>query len=211
MILIDTSIYATKELMTAERFKKDETAKDWSFCEKCELIIPPRSWHCPTCQVCILKRDHHCLFASNCIGFYNHRHFISFLIYFFIGATYCLIYNSYYIWFLHVDTYLNWFTPLKMLFPMIMIFFNNAEMTLFIYMLLLIGSLFSGVLLIYHAKLIARNATTHEKNKGAYDMGLMRNFTIVFGEKPFYSLLWPFTKSRLTEKYWSPAESVKSK
>lgn len=211
MILIDTSIYATNEVMTHEKFANDERAKEWHFCEKCELIVPPRSWHCTSCKVCQLKRDHHCMFASNCIGLYNHRYFIAFLIHFFIGTTYCFFYNSYYIWIEHADYYLTWLTPLKMIFPMFMLFLNTAEATLFIYMLVLIGSVFSGVLLIYHGKLIVRNATTHEKNKGAYDMGLMENLKIVFGDKPFHCILWPFMKSEITETYWSPAESEKSK
>jgi palmitoyltransferase len=211
MILIDTSVFATSDLMTTERFKKDETAKEWTFCEKCELIVPPRSWHCTTCKTCILKRDHHCMFASNCIGYYNQRYFIAFLIYFFIATTYCVFYNSYYIWIVNGFKYINLMTPLKMLFPMFMIFLNEFEITLFIYMLLLIGSGFSGVLLIYHGKLIARNATTHERNKGAFDMGLTENLKIVFGEKPFHTILWPFTKSTLPETYWNTAESDKSK
>lgn len=212
MILIDTSIFGSDKLMmTTERFKNDETAKDWNFCEKCELIVPPRSWHCFICGVCILKRDHHCIFASNCIGFYNQRFFIVFLIYFFIGSTYCFFYNTYYIWILHGNFYLHWMTPLRMIFPMFMVFFTSTDITLFIYMLLFIGSAFSGVLLVFHAKLIAKNATTHERNKGAYDMGLVQNLKIVFGDKPFHTLLWPFTKSTLCETYWNPAESGKSK
>jgi hypothetical protein len=94
---------------------------------------------------------------------------------------------------------------------MFMMFLNGFEITLFIYMLLLIGSGFSGVLLIYHGKLIARNATTHERNKGAFDMGLTENLKIVFGERPIRTLLWPFTKSTLPETYWNTAESDKSK
>lgn len=94
---------------------------------------------------------------------------------------------------------------------MFMMFLSEFETTLFIYMLLLIGSGFSGVLLIYHGKLIARNATTHERNKGAFDMGLTQNLRIVFGEKPLRTILWPFTKSALPETYWNPAESEKSK
>lgn len=211
MMLVDTSVFATSEVMTAERFKTDEKAKQWHFCDKCEIIVPPRSWHCPSCNVCILKRDHHCMFASNCIGLYNHRYFIAFLIYFFIGTTYCFFYNSYYIWVVHGDSYINWLTPVKMIFPMFMMFFNSAEVTLLFYMLIIIGSVFSGVLLIYHGRLIVRNATTHEKNKGNYDMGTMENLKIVFGENPLYSLLWPFTKSNITETYWSPAESEKSR
>lgn len=50
------SVYSTDELMTKTRFKSDPTAHQWILCDKCELVVPPRSWHCDTCGVCILKR-----------------------------------------------------------------------------------------------------------------------------------------------------------
>lgn len=194
------------------RFKSDPTAKEWKLCDKCELIVPPRSWHCDVCQVCILKRDHHCMFAGNCVGYKNHKHFIVFLIYFFIGSTYAFFYNSYYLWILNGELYIQWTSPFKMVFPMFMLMFSSSnDLHLFLYMLILIGSIFSGVLIIYHGKLIVRNATTHEKNKGAYDMGLNENLKIVFGKNWKLSFLWPFTKSSLPEIYWNPAESNKSK
>lgn len=198
--------------MTITRFKTDPTAKDWNLCEKCELIVPPRSWHCDTCKVCILKRDHHCMFASNCVGLRNHRYFLIFLGWFFIGATYSFFYNSYYLWILNGSTYLQWLTPLKMIFPMFMLMYNTSnELHLFLYMLILIGSIFSGVLIIYHGKLIVRNATTHEKNKGAYDLGLNKNMKIIFGENWLLSIVWPFAKSELPEIYWNARENRKSK
>jgi len=212
IVLIDTSVFSSSELMTISRFKTDPTAKDWNLCEKCELVVPPRSWHCDVCNVCMLKRDHHCMFAGNCVGYKNQRYFMIFLLHFFIGATYSFFYNSYYIWIFRGTSYLEWFTPFKMFFPMFMMFFrSNNDLHLFLYMLIMIGSIFTGVLLIYHAKLIVRNATTHEKNKGAYDLGRSQNLRIVFGDRWLWSIFWPFTESTLPEVYWNPAESVKSK
>lgn len=212
IILYDTSVFSSEELMTTTRFKTDPTAKDWNLCEKCELIVPPRSWHCDVCQVCILKRDHHCMFASNCVGYRNHRHFLVFLIYFFIGCTYSFVYNSYFIWIFSRTSYMHWLTPFKMVFPVLMMLFRSSnDVNLLLYMLILIGAVFTGVLLIYHWNLIKRNATTHEKNKGQYDLGTVENLKIIFGEKWVLSFLWPFTKSPLPEIYWNPAESQKSK
>ena len=198
--------------MTKSRFKSDPTAIQWNLCDKCELVVPPRSWHCDTCGVCILKRDHHCMFAMNCVGLKNHRHFFFFLIYFFIGTTYAFAYNSYYIWVLNNELYATWSTAIKMALPMFMMFYTSGrEMHLLYYMLILIGSAISGVLLIYHGNLVIRNSLTHEKNKGAYDLGLKANLRVIFGSKWHRTIFWPFANSPLPKIYWKTAESNKSK
>lgn len=212
IILIDSSVFASDELMTRSRFKTDPTAKDWSLCEKCELVVPPRSWHCDSCGVCIVKRDHHCMFASNCVGLRNHRQFYVFLIYFFIGATYAFAYNSYFIWVLNNDTFGHWSTAIKIVLPMFMLFYGNmTELHICLYMLIVIGSALTGVLLVFHGKLIATNSTTHEKQKGTYDIGLAANLKIVFGDRWLLSLVWPFTETTLPKVYWEQRESNKSK
>lgn len=212
IVLIDSSVFTSEELMTETRFKSDPTAKDWSLCEKCELIVPPRSWHCDICGVCILKRDHHCMFASNCVGYRNHRHFLVFLLFFFIGTTYAVVYNSYFIWVLNRHVYAIWSTPLKMALPMFMVFYGGIEeLHLLFYMLIIIGSALSGVLLIYHGKLVVRNSLTHEKNRGSYDIGTSANLKLIFGSRWLLTLIWPFTNSPLPKVYWNPAESSKSK
>lgn len=48
---------------------------EWSYCDKCDMHIPPRACHCKYCKKCILKRDHHCFMVGNCIGFKNQRYF----------------------------------------------------------------------------------------------------------------------------------------
>lgn len=50
-------------------------------CVKCCAPKPPRYHHCRTCKRCVMRMDHHCLFANNCIGAYNQKHFILFLVY----------------------------------------------------------------------------------------------------------------------------------
>jgi palmitoyltransferase len=204
IILKDTSVFSSDEYMTATKFKTDPSSKKWSLCDKCEIVVPPRSWHCDTCEVCILKRDHHCMFASNCIGYTNHRHFLVFLLHFFIGTTYAFIYNSYFIWILNRHIYGTWTTAIKLALPMFMVFYGSLqELHLCFYMLILIGSAMSGVLLIYHGKLIIKNNTTHQKNKGAYDCGLKENLKIIFGDKMIKCIFWPWHRVELPKCYWN--------
>lgn len=204
IILIDTSVFSSDEFMTAYKFLSNASYRKWSLCDKCEIVVPPRSWHCDICDACILKRDHHCMFASNCVGYQNHRHFLIFLLYFFIGTTYSVIYNSYFIWILNRHIYCTWSTAMKMCLPMFMVFYGTMqELHLCFYMLVLIGSAMSGILLIYHGKLVIKNNTTHQKNKGCFDNGLKENLKIIFGDSIMKCLIWPWTPVELPKNYFN--------
>jgi hypothetical protein len=37
-----------------------------SYCEKCQIIRPPRCHHCNVCHRCILQYDHHCIWVNSC-------------------------------------------------------------------------------------------------------------------------------------------------
>ena len=49
------------------------------------------SGHCPICKSCVINRDHHCFWVDNCIGLYNHRIFVIYLIWLLILFTYSLL------------------------------------------------------------------------------------------------------------------------
>lgn len=204
IILIDSSVFSSDDFMTSTKFKSDSAYRKWTLCDKCELVVPPRSWHCEICDICILKRDHHCMFASNCVGYQNHRHFLVFLLHFFIGTTWVFMYNSYFIWILNRHIYWTWTTLVKLALPMFLVCYGSMqELHLCFYMLVFIGSAMSGVLLIYHGKLIVKNNTTHQKNKGAYDNGLRENLKIIFGNSMLKSLICPWTHVDLPKCYWN--------
>lgn len=59
-----------------------------SYCETCEMLRPPRSFHCGQCGVCIEAHDHHCPYVGNCIGYRNLKYFLAFL---FWTATHALV------------------------------------------------------------------------------------------------------------------------
>eukprot|EP00164_Ancoracysta_twista_P000593 GFYU01000785.1.p1 GENE.GFYU01000785.1~~GFYU01000785.1.p1 ORF type:complete len:419 (-),score=70.61 GFYU01000785.1:188-1444(-) len=61
------------------------------WCRKCQKSKPPRAHHCSICGTCILKLDHHCPWVNNCVGHFNHRYFIMFLINLVLLCIGCII------------------------------------------------------------------------------------------------------------------------
>ncbi|KAJ3372640.1 hypothetical protein GGF31_001662 [Allomyces arbusculus] len=59
-------------------------------CLKCSSPKPERCHHCSICDRCVLKMDHHCPWLNNCVGHYNHRYFVVFLVYLSVG---CLLFS----------------------------------------------------------------------------------------------------------------------
>merc|ERR1712111_21611 len=49
------------------------------FCEVCQGYKAPRAHHCRKCERCVMKMDHHCPWINNCVGHFNHGHFVGFL------------------------------------------------------------------------------------------------------------------------------------
>ncbi|KAK9499250.1 hypothetical protein O3M35_002319 [Rhynocoris fuscipes] len=193
VFLTDTSIEG--------KFLSSELKPNWKFCEICECITPPRSWHCDVCNVCILKRDHHCNFTSCCIGHYNHRYFIVFLFYFTIAATYCSYFNIFYIL---KYTSFNVIGFLKLLLPLAAFLFGHDVFTLQFHRLLCILTFVAlvagGTILIYHLLNIFNGTVTYERAKNIkdYDLGnKIDNIKQVLGKKWYLTLLTPFIASEL--------------
>lgn len=195
VMLCDTSIKG-KILNPPE----DESKKElWRLCTVCETLAPPRSWHCNTCKTCILKRDHHCIFTGCCIGHSNHRYFLMLLLFLFIGTAYASVYNTIFIWWVHADTYANWVTAVKMIFPLMMfvIEVTSGNSYLLLYELNLIGMGISLLLLIYHGNIVLDGAVAHERKNPLYNLGWKQNLKMVLGERWYLVWISPFIESKL--------------
>lgn len=69
---------------------------DSNYCAKCNIKRDQSYWigHCPVCRRCIMGRDHHCFYVDNCIGYLNHKLFLTYLLCFnllFVYAFYSIL------------------------------------------------------------------------------------------------------------------------
>jgi len=206
--LVDTS---TRHIMVPSK----KVGENWHFCATCEAVSPPRSWHCNICNTCILKREHHCMFAGYCVGHFNHRFFLLFLGWLWLGVLYCIFFNTMYL--LRLDGVFNLYALLKFIFPLIMIMtgvdMSMAQVAIFFWSVHVAAFLLVSVLLVYHLHLIYNGCTTFESNRRikAYNLGWQQNFIEVLGKRWVLALVWPFGKSKLPHNGvdWDTQESWK--
>jgi len=77
---------------TEEEDKNEDSQSEvLSFCATCQIIRPPRSFHCGACGVCIELHDHHCPWVGTCVGRRNTRFFVSFLLWTGIHGLFTLL------------------------------------------------------------------------------------------------------------------------
>lgn len=194
MLLMDTSIQG-------ELLPSMPKSPAWKFCDICETVTPPRSWHCNICNICILKRDHHCQFSGCCIGHSNHRYFMYFLAYLSLACCYMLYLNTYFIFQYFKFSYFN---IIKLVFPLAIFLLGidySAEhcYTLF-YVINLIGMISATFLLIYHGSSVVRGLVMYENSHRVYDYdsgSLKENILHVFGDKWYLTWVSPFIHSKL--------------
>jgi len=68
-----------------------DEARQWRWCDFCNIFQPPDGAHCTQCDVCIEGYDHYCVWMGTCIGKKNYKQFVKFnvswlwyLLYYFI-------------------------------------------------------------------------------------------------------------------------------
>mmetsp|Transcript_18242 Transcript_18242/g.58028 ORF Transcript_18242/g.58028 Transcript_18242/m.58028 type:complete len:262 (+) Transcript_18242:3-788(+) len=152
--------------------ERKRTTGELRFCAKERKYKPDRAHYCKALERNVLRMDHYCPWMSNCIGFYNHKFFVLFLLYTVVSATIAL--------FCIVQALACQVLP--------------AGTTAFLLGTSALAALLVSVLapfLVLHFWLLGRNMTTLEfceqmGGKGGYtslyDVGMFENFRTVLGE-----------------------------
>lgn len=63
----------------------------YRYCNKCGSYKPDRTHHCRRCGMCVMKMDHDCVFIANCVGAGNHKFFLSFIFWAFLGTLFTTV------------------------------------------------------------------------------------------------------------------------
>mmetsp|Transcript_27492 Transcript_27492/g.69960 ORF Transcript_27492/g.69960 Transcript_27492/m.69960 type:complete len:318 (-) Transcript_27492:521-1474(-) len=154
------------------------------FCKRCQAWKPERAHHCSVLGRCVLKMDHYCIWVVNCVGLYNYKAFLLFLIYTALACT----------------------TACVMLIRPLLDFFSNklhGPGTPLIFVSVVTNAAFAvsvACFLVMHAQLLAANCTTiemYEKDRihpWPYNRGWRRNLEEVFGRHKLRWLLPLHTK-----------------
>lgn len=123
---------------------------------------------------------------------------MSLVLHIFLGTTYASVLNSIFIWFIHGDEFRSTITFIKIIFPLAMFLFESSTMQyyLLMYLLNLIGSIFTGFLLYFHLKNLWRGCVTHEVIQ-QFDLGPMDNIRMVLGKRWYLTWISPFLHSEL--------------
>lgn len=176
---------------------------EWRYCSFCEQYAPPRSFHCYTCRRCILKRHNHCLFMGKCVGHNNHRFYILFIWYVWLGS----VFSTYLNWHHFVLTYQNFSLKVLMInmmpmFAWVFGFISALELySVFTNTMCLVLSMLVFVYFLINFRMTLRNQTWHEsaKNIQVYDLGGWKNnLREAMGVNWLVCVFNPFAQLKLT-------------
>eukprot|EP00002_Diphylleia_rotans_P038563 TRINITY_DN8795_c0_g1_i1.p1 TRINITY_DN8795_c0_g1~~TRINITY_DN8795_c0_g1_i1.p1 ORF type:complete len:305 (+),score=32.36 TRINITY_DN8795_c0_g1_i1:61-975(+) len=163
-----------------------------TFCKHCLNLKPPRCHHCHVCGCCVLKMDHHCPWLNNCVGFYNIRYFILFLLYTSISCAWAAI-AVVYVYF-HQSQRLAATEELN--FILLFVLTSAVSIAAFIFLgwnlyLVLTGQ--TAVEFAYNRRLISDAHAAGKKFHNPYNMGLIRNWEDVMlrGRKQWWTAFAP--------------------
>ena len=165
-------------------WEKENTAKKQEglrFCSREKKWKPDRTHYCSALGRNVLKMDHYCPWLANCVGYFNHKFFLLFILYATVASGWATISVAQ----LLAMSSAGLLAKTKAL---------SAAQVFFLTEGLCISSLISLILTPFtgfHLWLVAKNKTTLEYCEKAspnisYDFGIWHNFSQVFGYNPLF-------------------------
>lgn len=187
----------------------NERESRWSkYCNKCQHSKPARAHHCHLCDKCVLRMDHHCPWICSCVGYNNHRFFVSFIFYLWVCCTilsFALGAGSFGIWPIDED-----------------IWNDNHSVITFILLLTFSLAITLGAFSIFHIYLILTNQTSIEFQfnkmkyyqdrtfRNPYDLGYRENLRQIFGNNGILSYFLPTLKNPPLNGYeWPTIDTIR--
>eukprot|EP01062_Namystynia_karyoxenos_P045410 TRINITY_DN336_c0_g1_i2.p1 TRINITY_DN336_c0_g1~~TRINITY_DN336_c0_g1_i2.p1 ORF type:complete len:575 (+),score=122.16 TRINITY_DN336_c0_g1_i2:70-1794(+) len=157
--------------------------KKW--CHVCRIYRPPRAHHCMYCGRCVIKHDQHNTWIRNCIGYYNHKHYMLLMSYSTLLVMYILV------------TGWNSFTRAVMTITGKHIDISRTGRYTVVngynYIVMYFISIVLGFMLTWVTGVAQWNATQNKLHSGRdtrhFDCGIWHNLVTVYGEN---WLMWPF-------------------
>jgi hypothetical protein len=165
-----------------EKENAEKKAEGLRFCSREKKWKPERAHYCSAIGRNVLKMDHYCPWLANCVGFFNQKFFLLFILYASVATGWTTVSVGH----LLALSSAGLLTKANAL---------SAAQVFFLSEGFCIASLVSLILTpftAFHIWLVAKNKTTLEYCERAnpsisYDFGLIHNFCQVFGYNP---LLW---------------------
>jgi len=160
--------------------ERKKTTDEYRFCKKELKFKPDRAHYCAPMGRNVLRMDHYCPWLGNCVGHFNHRYFLLFLLYTVLSVNCSNVGLVRALW-SHANS-------------------STAGTTFMMLQGTLLNTLISSVLtpfLVFHCWLLKNNMTTiefcekrgeGEGYKSPYDVGVVKNIRSVFGD----DVLWWF-------------------
>ena len=108
---------------------------------------------------CIYNMDHYCPWMSNCVGFYNYRYFVMFLLYLQLGCWYVMILLL--VNFMRLPHNDRAFIKLSSMLQTNLFVANNLSASAYCFSLAISAAISSGVLLIWHIYLCLTNQVSN--------------------------------------------------
>ncbi|XP_034114089.1 probable palmitoyltransferase ZDHHC24 [Drosophila albomicans] len=171
----------------------------WHLCTHCQMLVPPRAWHCRLCNTCMLKRDHHCNITANCIGHANQRYFIALLAHLTLGNLFVFAYNFAYVFKIRLPVFSDpliflGVDPVKLLDSFKedpnWLIINGAVLKISVFSLAFVASQLG-----FQLYMISRGSCMYYFQDRSYDLGFWSNWRLVLGKRMFWTWLSPLISS----------------